>query len=362
MPVTIIFSSNRSFVISFFLGFFTILDILFILNNFKKIKFNKLDFLFLLFLFFSIIIGFLDNELSRRFISDFLLPFNFILKLVIVRNGIGENKFSENFSWFVKKYIVVTFIAGAAGVAMFYLFKTGDFEYLGLTPVIYPKLILSLINGNSLFVIICFAVAFLSGKRAILIAAIGIVVSYLIFVRRRNKWRFAVPFILLGIGAFFIPKNESLSSSQAASKYTYTLQESKTTDLITLDKLTGGRFAEVESINRTMEPIDYILGKGIGFTYTFTRDGDVIAEEYGNAHFSPMSVVSKYGLFFFIILSIYLMKGVSQVVNKKRDFIFFAFFIIGCMIEYLFAYGVFIDKLMPLALGFLLSKPKPINA
>lgn len=364
MPITILLNNDRSNVIAFFLAFFTLIDILFIIKNFKRISFTKLDALYLFFLLFSVLIGVLYNETSRRYISDFLLPFNFLLKMIVVRNGVEYKKFSEDFFWFVKKYTIVTFLAGIISVCMFYFYKTGDFEYLGLTPIVYPKLITSLLSGKSLFILGCFLIAFLSGKRAILMGCITIFFAFIFFIKKANGLKFYLPFAFIALVMFIWPQNDTIKSSQAGNKLSYTLEEANVNDVSTLDKITGGRFAEVESINETMAPIDYLIGKGIGFTYTFKRSGEVIAEEYGNAHFSPMSIISKYGSFFFIVLSTYLIIGVKQIFNPNLDYKFFALFILGCMIEYLFAYGIFIDKLMPLALGYLhfknLNKPQQI--
>jgi hypothetical protein len=356
LPVTILLNNDRSDVIAFFLAFFTLIDILFIIKNIKKIRFTKLDTLYLFFLFFSVLIGFLYNEISRRYISDFLLPFNFLLKMIIVRNGVKYKKFSEDFIWFIKKYATVTFVSGIISVCLFYFYKTGDFEYLGLTPVVYPKLIRSLQGGSPLFVIGCFLIAFLSGKRAILMGCTTIFLTFMLFIKKVNGLKFYLPFAIIALVMFIWPQNDTIKSSQAGNKLSYTLQEANVNDVSTLDKLTGGRFAEVESINETMGPIDYLIGKGIGFTYTFKRGGEVIAEEYGNAHFSPMSIISKYGSLFFILLSTYLLTGVKQIFNSNLNYKFFALFILGCMVEYLFAYGIFIDKLMPLALGYLQFK------
>ncbi|NRF39199.1 hypothetical protein [Pedobacter foliorum] len=300
----------------------------------------------------SLIVGFVENEISRRFITDFLLPLNFLLKMVIIRNGSNEKVFKMQFLVFIKRYVWITLSSAVVSLSAFYIFKADSAAYLGLTPILSPAYIKSLLDNKMGIVLLCIVLAFLSGKRAILVGCISIFVAFLLFIGKGKSLKLLLGLGLVGIMIYLLPNRDSISTSQAGNKLSSTIETADIHDVSTLDKLTGGRFAEIESINENMSFLDYVIGKGVGFTYSFKRDSEVVAEDYGNAHFSPISIISKYGLLFFITFSIYIVNAVKGITSKNYAQRFFVLFIVGCMIEYLFAYGIFIDKLLPFALGY----------
>jgi hypothetical protein len=260
---------------------------------------------------------------------------------------------------FLPKYIIYTFISGLISLGIFYVASRFVPLYLGLTPIIHPFIINHVLNGNFLGVLVGLTVVFFSGKRSTLISSLVVLLAYFL-KNAKNKIRI-VAITLAIIFPVIIGLNRiDLDKFTAYNKYKWTFEQ---IPLIlenpeSIDFLTGGRYAEIRSIAESMEYYDYAFGEGVGYTYELKSERYGTLERQTNAHFTPISIISKYGILFFAVLIWYiyypLLRGGEY--SNKRLRVFFAFLILALSIDYLFAYGIFTNRLMPFAIGFFHSK------
>ncbi len=300
-------------------------------------------------------------DITRRHITDLLMPLMFFFKIVIFRNLWKQKSkliyFRDNF---LPKYIRWTFLSGVILLSAFYILVKFFPMYLGLTPNFYPYIFDKLIRGSYLYFFVAIIFTFLSGKRAMLAASFLVTLIYLLFLKG-NKIITIVSISIIIIISVIILSSVDLNESSAYRKYKWTFKEiskfSTEVDLDIVDLISGGRIAEVKGIVKTMSWYDYIFGKGVGFTYILKSKSYEEEEEHANAHFSPISIISKYGIIFYFIFSIYVIRSIikSRSRKNKKDMTMtlFLLYVLVVNIDFLFAYGVFTNKLYPIALAYL---------
>jgi len=348
----------RSIFIRSYASSFLFIDLLFISLNIKVIRLNRFECLLLFLLFLSIPVGFINNfGFNRRYITDFIIPLSFLIKIPLVRAvmlNIKDRHFFINH--FVKKYIWWNLYIAIFVLIFFYIIRIYMPLYLGHVPEVYPLLIHGLLSNKITFISMALAVVFFSGKRSILIGAISIIALSLF----RSKMSFIrsifviVPFLIFG-SIFLFPL---ISNNGAFLKYKSTLESlGNKSENISLDIVSGGRFTEIESVIDDLRWYDYFFGRGVGYVYKLKGQIGWVDDSHGNLHFSPLSIISKYGLIFYVILMLYILKLLFKSFRYgKKQLLFFGYFIIAINIDFLFAYGFFINNFFPLALGYLSCK------
>jgi hypothetical protein len=224
----------------------------------------------------------------------------------------------------------------------------------------------SLIKNRLPLVILALFLLFMSGKRALIVSNISIILAWFVFYSKFlfTKKNIVYLLLLIMLTIYFNPIGE-LDDFKAYQKYEYTVNElasfQSTEDL---DQASGGRVAEIVSIINDNNWYDYIFGRGVGYTYSLYSNGVLIDSEYSNAHLSPLSIISKYGLFFFLLLYGIIFK---TILSKGRDYltIFSKLYIFAILIESLFSYTLLMERLLPFLMGWQLinnaSKEKFIN-
>lgn len=345
------------FILSFLLAFL-LLDILVIAVNLKYIKFKEIEVTLIILLLSTIIIGVINTpELSRRHLTDFLLPFIFILKIALLRQVFNREGLLMFFdSKFISRFVWWNFYASIIVIAMFYLARNFYKLYLGLTPEIYPFLINGLLLNNHIFIILSVLIIFLSGKRAMLL---GFIVIF--FIDRLRKLSNQIRLIGFSLVTFFILFSSiqfyDLNQFTAYRKYKWTIEKiiENPDNPQVLNVVSGGRFGEISAIYTTMEYYDFIFGKGVGYTYKWNLRDSWSDDKHGNAHFTPISIVSKYGLLFYALIVLYMTYLIFKTLSKRQNplDIFCVLYIIGINIDFLFAYGFFTNKFFPIALSYL---------
>lgn len=365
-PIVILFSSAlhiRSFFILSYLLSYILLDISAILLNLNSFKLKKVEVVLILILFITIPVGLINNPIiSRRLVTDFLVPFIFILKIALIRHFLSKKKIYQFFTEvFISRFIWWNFFSAVFTLILFYIIRTIYPMYLGLTPQIYPLLIYSILSSSNLFIAISLMIIFFSGKRSMLFGAIIIILTGQLR-NLKNRLRFIQFFFLIVVTVYFMFHYFEINKTTAFNKYKWTYEKLSENmyDPDVLDLVTGGRVGEFNSILKNMEPFDYVFGKGIGFTYKLESFGYKNEENHSNAHFTPLSIISKYGLIFYIVIMGYVIKTLIKSrkgKNKKDPLNLFCFlFIIGINIDFLFAYGFFTNKFFPFAIGYINRK------
>jgi hypothetical protein len=235
--------------------------------------------------------------------------------------------------------------------------------YAGITPTIHPFLIDAMIKGKGLSQAASVIVVFLSGKRALLISCSVIFIVYQVLIKKKGKLILYVftAFFSLSFLISYLRLNADGISAFEKYKWTYELYLENKDDLDfdseILNTLSAGRLSEIQGATKVMSPLDYVIGKGVGFTYTYylqTENKDVT--DYANLHLSPLSLITKYGLIFYLVLMFYLFSSLYKFSTNGYLSILFGLYIVASLIDMLFAYIIFIDPFIPIALGFLTKR------
>lgn len=366
LPISIIgtFLGIRDYTTYLILIPFTLLDLVFILSNLKKITIKKIEVFLILLLIISFAIGICNTlSISRRHLTDFTNPFFFILKIIVIRKFLSNDQTYLN--QFINQFSRQLFISGFISILIFYFLSRFKPMYAGITPTTHPFFIIGMIKNSVPILLSSFFVVLLSGKRALLLSSLIIFIIYQIVIKKKGKLIFKFALIVVFGSILFSFLGLKMEGISALEKYKWTIetiQENKeniTLDSEILNVITAGRLEEVNGATKTMNTLDYFVGKGVGFTYTYTSEAlDFENNEYSNLHFTPLSIISKYGIIFFIILFIYI-TGILHGFKKFGNLsIFFGLYVLASLIDMLFAYTIFVDPLIPLALGYLSNKNK----
>ena len=364
LPIGIISTAfgSRDFVIHSILLSVLLIESFFLLKFSKLIKINTIGFLLLLLVFISIFTGLINNDFSRNFFLDFLFPIYFVLKISLFRQFFVKDEIRK----FIKKNISIAskylFIFSSLALILFYIFSYYVEIYVGNGLTTHPFLILSILSGSIFQIIMVFLIVFLSGKRALLLSSILIIIYSQIKIIKKIPLKFIIITTLFSFSIysyFAIDFDNYLS----IGKYIWTydkLVESEfdfNLDNEILNIASAGRLEEINAAAREMNFVDFIIGKGVGFKYDYERlDGELMSN-YNNIHFTPFGLITKYGLIFFIFLSYYIFKSLKNFSAYGFLNIFLGLYVIGLLIDMIFVYSIFIDPFLPIALGYL-SVPK----
>ncbi|SFG62629.1 hypothetical protein [Pedobacter insulae] len=331
------------------------LDLLFIVFFIKRDQRGKSSLRFLLFLLIpSLLIGIMFNSFSSRHITDLLFPLIFLFKISATLDVLKVREYRAEFLIFVKKLAVASLISSLLMLFVFYFVSYNKLNYLGLTPLIQPYFVTSLQNSNLIGTLGALAIAFFSGKRAIMLGSIVVFFFYLVF----NITRLTKKFILGAGITVFIGINFLifLSDSTAFLKLNRTIESLTSDDQEVISSVFSSRSSEIEGIMDEMSGMDYVFGKGIGSTFKFQNDSFQLynKEALGNAHFSPLTLVFKYGIIFAVCFYLLMFRGIMQLRSRDKVVQFSALFILAVIVEYLFSYGLFIDRYLPMAIAVVL--------
>jgi hypothetical protein len=342
----------------------TFLDFIFLSSNYTKLKFNKIEILLIVLVLCSVIIGLLNTlSLTRRHISDLTNPLFLILKIVIFRSYIFES------IPFLKKFIPLLakqlFYVGFGSILLFFVLSFYKSMYAGITPTVHPFFIDGMTKGNGLSQVASILIILLSGKRALLISSSIIFILYQILIKKKGKiiLYIFVAFFSLSFLISYLGLNVEGISAFEKYKWTYELYMDNKDDLNydseILNTLTAGRLAEIQGATKVMSPLDYIIGKGVGFTYTyFSQSLNEDMTEYANLHFSPLGIITKYGFIFYFVFMFYIFSSLTKFSTNGYLSILFGLYIIATLIDMLFAYTIFVDPIIPIALGFLTNRKR----
>jgi len=303
----------------------------------------------------SALIGLSNNDISRRFITDFTLPFFFFVKVLVFRKYWSTADFGK----YVKVYVNLAFYGSIILLPVtYYLFTSSNHSRLA----IFPPMELPFANfmlSNTLFVIIAFFVILLYGKRAQLVSAIVVFLCYTFVFKRKQIVKFLFIFLLATVAVLYVFENYSKNLAVSRLKGTLDLFKSEESANSNINQISAGRYNEFETIVAQMKPQDYFLGKGMGFVYSVDNGGVYI--ETSNAHFSPIGFLSKYGLIFtlfvyYFLFSIFL--KTNKALLRDRNYVIALGVSVFIFLESFFSYALFVTPILPVTLGVMLSLQK----
>jgi hypothetical protein len=236
-----------------------------------------------------------------------------------------------------------------------------------MTPPIELPFVLNLLNGNLTVSFYSFLIILLSGKRSFLVAAIAVIWIFFFIVKKRFRVIKLFGIVILLLFFSVLSPFILLSENAAIQKYVFTvttllesdidLSSDESFDII--DKVSGGRFLEISNSLQSFTSLDFILGKGPGYTYSHEIiSADYEDSEYSNVHFTPVNLFSKYGVFFTSILFFYMLSPLFKKGGHDKLYTLFKLLLTMYLIEMLFAFNIFVEPLIPFCLGYLTHTPQ----
>ena len=367
LPIGIIgtFLDFRDFSIYIILSSVFLVDSIFLVSLIRYIKIKYIELFLLLLIFLSLIIGLINNDFSRSFIVDFINPIYFILKIALFRNFFSKDeviKFvKENISLASKYLFIFSFLT----IILFYIFSTIDNLYVGNGLTTHPFLILSILSGSIYQTILVFFIVIISGKRALLLSSIFLIIFSQVKIVKKIPYKFLIIITVFSF-SFYSYFSADLDEYLSLGKYIWTydkLVESEfdfNLDNELINLASAGRLGEINAAVNKMNFFDFIIGKGVGYKYDYIDLYGEIVQNYNNLHFTPIGLILKYGFLYFIFLFYYILKNLKNIANYGYLNIFFGLYLIALLVDMMFAFSIFIDPFLPIALGYL-SIPKKIK-
>ncbi len=318
-------------------------------------------------IFFPLIFGLWNNFLNKTFIYDFLIYFVFIAKVIIFYNLFKKNEFRFLFWEFVETFSVIALVIGIFAILLFqYVVFLGFNFYYSLTPEITYGFVISIFNNNFILNFLYLLVMFFSGKRMIFV---GFLVVLLFGIKKifnkRQHYFFASAILISLLGMYFFV-NVNIPVGVDKIFHLFNTFKVFDGDIISFFKsIDKHRYSEILGILNVMDFHDFIFGKGYGFRYFWADNIELLnlGVTHSNCHFSPLGILSKFGIFgflFWMIFFIYIARSSWRFRNiSKYSWCNFVF-IISIYVQSLFAYILFNNPLLPIVAGYVLAEQKNV--
>lgn len=332
---------------AYYLSFIVLLDLLLILlfNNKLITKYTVACFVLLVPAF---IIGFFNNEISRRYLTDFMLPFIFFLKIAVF----SEYWKTQSMEKYIIKFSRITFAVSLILIfVVYFIFMYFDASRISILAPLEVPAALYLLTNPILFLMTLILIV-LYGKRAQLVSVVIVFLISFKIVSPKIKLAFLlmVPILLFSLFTFIVNEPDNISVMRMV--YSFELLMNGDFGL-----LSAGRLGEVNAILKDMEWSDYIFGKGNGYVYErpSSQGGFTVVS---NAHFTPVGLISKYGVFFTVFVYYFFFKLFISLNLKESGVYHKAIYIsvLVIFIESFFSYALFVLPILPVLLGALKAK------
>ncbi|MFV8413782.1 hypothetical protein [Vibrio owensii] len=349
----IVFGESFSQIYLLFLMCF---ELTFIALNYQRLLKSKYVLIFLFLLIPSLFVGIVNNEISRRHITDFIIPMIFISKVVIFSDYWPKENVSNYFKYYSKVTIVFSLILI---VFVYKAFASEGASRISIFPPLELTSVFYLYNNIPAF-LLCILLVFLYGKRAQLISLM--LVSFMVIFRLSANAKIIVIILLsfLSFGLFnFISDNPE---NMSVRRVTYTIENLDFSSFEAVNKLSAGRFAEVTTILNDMEPIHTFFGIGMGYSFElYTNSGEL--KKAANAHFTPLGLISKYGFFFTFYLYFFIFSQVYYALfkSKSRTTEISGYVVLFIVMESMFSYSLFVTSINAVLVGYIISTKKCIS-
>ena len=232
----------------------------------------------------------------------------------------------------------------------YYFFNAQDVNRLS----IFPPLELGFafyLHGSNIFLPIIFFIIVLYGKRSLLISVALVFVFSFFKNSKKNLYKFLLSItLLLLVFTYF----DDISENKGFSRISNTFDQVNKLDLEDVFEVIGGsRYLEFKTITQELDIIDYVIGKGVGYTYSFIWNNEY--KTVSNSHFSPIGLISKYGIIFTVFLYYFLLRLFYRSYPSNKEYKIAVSTALVVFIESFFAYSLFIIPIFPIVLGYLIK-------
>ncbi|MDN3381579.1 hypothetical protein QL995_02645 [Pseudoalteromonas sp. APC 3358] len=341
-------SDGISFILVYLL-FSLVLDLILVMF-YAKSFWNKDVAICLFLLIPPLLVGLVNNEFSRRHLTDLLVPILFFIKV----SFFSKYWLNKDISEYIKIYSKITLLLSFFLLIIVYsLFSSSGATRLSIFPPLELSASYYLFSNPILFVLSFFLII-AYGKRAQLISAIIVFCVSYRFVNYKMKLVFIMIacFIIAGV-TFFISNDPNNISVR---RFVYSIGLLFNGDFESINKLSAGRFDEVFAIFSEMEISDFLFGMGNGYTYELMLSSGEM-KDVTNAHFTPVGLLSKYGIFYTLFVYYFFLKLLFTSKIKGRadtdKVVYLA--VLFLFLESFFSYSLFVVSITPILIGSLLS-------
>jgi len=305
------------------------------------------------------LLGAYNGFLNHTLVTDIVVYSTFFLKISIFFKLFKQHLYRQQFNSFLLMYCKAAVITGVLTVATLTLLKSLGYQfYFSATPDITYSYALNLTSGNVWYSYFIFGLSIMTGKKMLVI---GFFVIYILAYKRYfNHYKHNLLLLLGCIIAVIYIGPSVIDSTPGLAKFQKLTQLQGDNLYTILMKLDRHRFSEILGIIDVMEWYDYILGKGYGFRF-YWFDNDILKDAgitNSNAHFSPMGIISRFGIIGFILFSILFIYVLwCAFKSRKKTHLAYAnyLFLASILVQSLFAYILFNNTLVPLVIALVLN-------
>lgn len=303
------------------------------------------------------LMGVLNKQFNHTFVTDIVVYTTFFLKILIFHQLFSVSHYANQFAAFLVKFCKWAVFVGVLTVGSMYVLSFAGHEfYFSATPNITYSYALTVISGNTLYSYLVFLLGLATGKRMIII---GLFVIFVLTFRRFSlRWKeFLFLSVVVFLGFSYISIN-AIESIPGVSKVQLLLNFEFSYDkLMELDR---HRMSEILGIIHVLEWYDYVFGKGFGFRYFWFDNPELQAAgvTHTNAHFTPLGIISKFGVIGFISISTMFVTVIWTAfkIRLTRPLAYMNYvFLVSMIVQSMFAYILFNNPLIPLVIAFVMS-------
>ena len=325
-----------------FLFFLSIL----LLSKLGSVKLEYLEVTILLCLAFLLIYSFIVSQqyMLIHVLLDLLKPVFFVLSVASVRKFINLKDLCR--SLFIKKLSLIMVIVTVIVVLLNRLVIDPFFS-------MYPSFATTestMVSISSPLIASVYAIVlFFSGKRGVFLGFVLVMFLLFILTKKNGNRNFIINILFLVLisvitilGCYFFKDDLLAVFFKVDSSEIIPIEALSSMVKI----LSGGRDAEiVSSLSYINEIYQLIFGMGLGFEYLIYNFGDKSGEFHRNVHFSPISMLTLYGLIFtsifYLYLGVYIRRSVYIIRNIRNETLFIPF-VVYFLVSFVFSFTEYV--------------------
>jgi hypothetical protein len=360
---------NTSFLAIYSSLIVSLVMVYYSLIKIKNIKFNLVEIILLVIPLFYLLFGLLINNSYRDMASDTYNAMFFVILIVYMRSlKINFDKEMQikfaNWMFIGLSISTITYwVAPLVGVTVYSVGATSIF-------FIFP-LIVFFLNKQQIKFLVVLVLLVLASKRGVLLGVFSILL--VIGLGNKNIKPILRAIIVVSITMLFAsilyitisPDRISQTPEQLQPMLYKTMLVNPLSEYNRLED--DPRVREVIYAMKPLieNPVFLITGMGAGYTYEyFSVDDSLIQEDYHNVHFTPVTIFTRYGFIYTIVLYGYILSVIfinyKKLKRKKLSFenTVLLFYLIGGLVNSFTAYTIYLDYLFVIALGILTANIK----
>lgn len=329
----------------------------------QKIRLRITEVFLLFYPILHLSFGIIINGLNRNTFSHLYTSVFFAVLLILVRNSKFEFtkklqlKFANWMFWGLLISIISYKIAPYIGIKVY---SIGVVSIFSLFP-----LIVFFQNKEWFKVSLTIILLILGGKRGVLLSGL---LSFIIIgvgqksIKKTTRFIVIISSLIIFISLFYVSMSPSRITKMPSEVQPMLTRMMHTNPFSDFNRIYADpRVREVEGAIRPLvdEPISIITGRGGGYSYEYTDVDGNFEKTLHNTHFSPVAVLTRYGivylaiLYIFIIKTLYLNYRIMKANRLSFELIVLLMYAVASFVNSFTAFTLYLDYLFILCLGLL---------